>query len=225
MRFYDYIRELVARQFIACACRAMNHRATDREIMQRTLVLVKHSLPTINEGVPAREWSLSGEGRARCISLAKALSQYLPFSLYSSIELKAQETAQFVAESLSLSKQMQVVEGLHEHDRRSTPFLGAPAFEYRVRTFFTHPNELVFGQETAQDALERFSKSITSIITSDAQENIVIVAHGTVITLFTAHYVRVEPFPLWQSLQLPSFVTFSLPSYTLQSIVPQVLPE
>ena len=39
----------------------------------RHLILVKHSLPEIMEDVPAREWILSAEGRARCKRLADRL--------------------------------------------------------------------------------------------------------------------------------------------------------
>ena len=37
-------------------------------------------------------------------------------------------------------------------------------------------------------------------------ENVMLVAHGTVITLFVAVHAKIEPFAFWKRLGLPSFV-------------------
>ncbi|MGI8553669.1 MAG: hypothetical protein ACR2PL_23210, partial [Dehalococcoidia bacterium] len=50
------------------------------------------------------------------------------------------------------------------------------------------------------------------------QKTIVIVAHGTIISLFAARHAFVEPFPLWQSLVLPSFVVLSSETISLQPL-------
>ncbi len=71
------------------------------------LILVKHSLPSIVEDKPAREWNLSNEGRMRSQTLAEKLAPYQPEVIISSIEPKAVQTAEVVAHLLGL--QMHVV--------------------------------------------------------------------------------------------------------------------
>jgi broad specificity phosphatase PhoE len=80
------------------------------------LILVRHSAPEIIPGLPAHQWHLSETGRARCKLLADEMRHYSPEVLVSSVEPKAQETAQLVAAQLGLT--FQTVEGLHEHKRR-----------------------------------------------------------------------------------------------------------
>ena len=58
------------------------------------LVLIRHTLPAIDESVPAFAWSLSVEGRRKCKDRSRSLSNYFPAKVYSSQELKAVETAQ-----------------------------------------------------------------------------------------------------------------------------------
>ena len=79
------------------------------------LILVKQSLPIILESVPARQWTLSEEGRERALELAGKLVNYQPEIVVSSVEPKARETAEARAENLGL--EFRLFEGLHEHDR------------------------------------------------------------------------------------------------------------
>lgn len=177
----------------------------------RQLILVKHSMPEIVPNRPANEWHLSTEGRQRCHELAERLSVYQPAAIVSSVEPKAMETAALLASSLG--RGWETAHDLHEHDRSNVAYLGPAAFEEAVATFFERPTELVFGLETAQQALERFLSAIEAILKKYSTGNSIVVAHGTVITLFVAHYNNVKPFPLWKSLGLPSFLVLSLPSY------------
>lgn len=53
--------------------------------------------------------------------------------------------------------------------------------------------------------------------------NIIIVAHGTVITLFVSRRAGLEPFPFWKRLALPSFVVLSLPDQAVESVVDDIV--
>ena len=77
--------------------------------MKKHLILVKHSLPTIVENVPAHEWELSDVGRVRAHQLAGRLNQYQPEVIVSSVEPKAKETAEIIARKHNL--ELQIVEG------------------------------------------------------------------------------------------------------------------
>jgi broad specificity phosphatase PhoE len=185
------------------------------------LVLIKHSLPEIIPNVPASEWKLSETGRIRCKALAEKIVPYSPDMVISSVEPKAVETAQIIAKHIS--KTFHTFEGLHEHNRTGVDFVSKEQLEASVNAFFKFPEKLVFGNETALQAHERFSKAITSLENEYQNQNLAVVAHGTVITLFVAKAVGLEPFSFWKKLSLPSFVVFSLPQLELVRIVESVL--
>jgi broad specificity phosphatase PhoE len=48
-------------------------------------------------------------------------------------------------------------------------------------------------------------------VESHPNQNLAIVAHGTVISLFVSRLTNADPFLLWKRLGLPSFVVLSLP--------------
>jgi broad specificity phosphatase PhoE len=181
------------------------------------LILVKHSQPQIDPFVPAREWHLSQEGRLRCRPLADKLAVYEPDVIVTSTEPKEVETAKIVAEHID--KPIEVVEGLHEHNRGNVAFYSPQVFDEAVAKFFQRPGELVFGRETALQAQERFSQAIEGVLEKYADENVGIVAHGTVITLFVAAHVKIEPFAFWKRLGLPSFVVMEVPGLEVMEAV------
>src|ERR1044071_8712154 len=131
---------------------------------EKHLILVKHSLPEINENVPARAWHLSEEGRVRAHGLAGKLMAYQPEVIVSSVEPKARETASILAENLGL--EFQEFEGLHEHDRSKSPYYSKNEFQNLVQEFFARPAELVFGSETANEALKRFRQAVDTLLNS-----------------------------------------------------------
>jgi broad specificity phosphatase PhoE len=185
------------------------------------LLLVKHSLPEVLPTIPASQWKLSPAGRVRCEALAERLASYAPDIVISSLEPKAVETAQLVARQMD--KLCRAVEGLHEHDRTGVQFMGREEFESTVRKFFEHPDQLVMGTETANQARERFSKALISIAAEYPDKNLMVVSHGTVITLFVERIAGLEPFSFWKRLDLPSFLVFSLPDHKLITTVESVV--
>jgi len=187
----------------------------------KNIILVKHSLPEIIPTIPAKEWRLSKSGQVRCKALAEKLESYLPDVFISSVEPKAVETAQITASLLN--KPFSIFEGLHEHDRTGVDFLDKEHFEAKVKEFFSFPDRLFLGQETASQATARFSKALTSVEVEHPNKNIVLVAHGTVITLFVEKFNNLESFSFWKKLDLPSFVVLSLPHHKLVKTVEGVV--
>ncbi|KAB8140386.1 histidine phosphatase family protein [Chloroflexia bacterium SDU3-3] len=185
------------------------------------LILVKHSLPTLDPAAPAASWRLAPEGLRRCRALAEHLRAYAPGQIVSSAEPKAQATASAVADALAMP--WRVAEGLEEHHRRSAPFLADEAFRQAVAAMFDRPGELVFGEETADQAAARFGRAVDALAQPAPADPLVVVAHGTVIALHLARRAGVAPFPLWSRLGLPSFVSVELPSYAIGAVVEHVL--
>ena len=159
------------------------------------LILVKHSLPEVAPGVTASRWRLSEEGRRRCEALAGKLAVYDPGGIVSSVEPKAVETAQVVAERL-----------------------GRP-FEAAVAEFFERPGERVFGNETADEAHGRFAGVVRGVLAKYPDGPVVAVTHGTVMALFVARANGLDAFPLWKRLGLPSLIALSGPEMQVVDIV------
>jgi len=159
--------------------------------------------------LPAKLWQLSETGRLRCKVLADKIMPYSPQVIVTSTEPKATETAQIISDLLG--KTFTMVEGLQEHDRSNVAWLDTERFEAKVAEFFRHPQALVSGNETAKQAYGRFASAIAVIINEHPASNIAIIAHGTVISLFVAQVVGVEPFHFWKQLGLPSFAVLPLP--------------
>jgi broad specificity phosphatase PhoE len=188
--------------------------------MMPNLILVRHSLPEIIPSLPAHQWRLSEAGRARCNQLAGKIRAYSPQVVVSSLEPKAQETAQLVADRLGLVSY--TAEGLHEHERTKAQWTGQAEFERKVAEFFEYPQQLVMGEETASQASDRFAGAVMAQIEKHPGSNLAIVAHGTVMALFVARTINVEPFLFWKRLGLPAFVVFALPEMALVTVVEEI---
>lgn len=181
--------------------------------MKKYLILVKHSLPEIVENLPAREWRLSSEGGIRAEKLADRLRNHHPEVIASSVEPKAMETANVIAEKHGLT--VRVFDGLHEHDRNNVPYLSRDQFEGAILEFFEKPDKIVFGNESADQSCERFEQAVHSVLNEYRDKTLVIVAHGTVIALFVSRLTGIPGFLLWKELGLPSFVVIDVQSNTL----------
>lgn len=181
------------------------------------LILVRHSLPEIVENIPAKEWNLSEEGCRRVPSLVERLKQYQPDVIISSVERKAQQTAEIISQSLGLD--IHVVDGLHEHDRSQSPFHLQDDFQNLVENLFKGPDTLVFGNETANQALSRFRWAVESVLNSYGEQTILIVAHGTVISLYVSHLTGIDGYRLWQDLGLPSCIVLGIRSSSLIKMI------
>jgi broad specificity phosphatase PhoE len=143
-------------------------------------------------------------------------AHYRPTKIVASDEPKATQTGSVMAERLRLP--FRVVEGLHEHDRRDGGFLSSEVFAARMRDLFAHPDEVVFGNESASAALARFAKAVDQVVANESGD-VVVVSHGTVMSLFVASRARVNASELWSALGLPSYVSLELPSHRIVEVI------
>jgi len=184
------------------------------------LLLVKHSNSNHNPHQPSYEWALTDEGIARCKPLATHIAPYHPRQLFASTMPRAQQTAQLVSAEFD---NIPIIENplLEEHSRKSNaPYTTVEAFRDNLKQLFAQPDTLIFGDETANQALHRFNQGVDSVLKqADTDENIVIIAHGTVNILFTAQHNAIDNYDLWTRLKLPSIVVLDLPSFTLDSVI------
>jgi broad specificity phosphatase PhoE len=181
--------------------------------MTKYLILVRHSVPEIDEARSASTWHLSREGQFRAHQLALELEPYGPEVILASDEPRARETAEILARHFRLD--LRTSPALREHDRSNVPYLPHEAFQSSVRELFQHPDRQVFGTETADEAHARFYQAVHSILNQHKNETVLIVSHGTVISLFVGRLTGSSDLELWSKLGLPSFVALDLSSSTI----------
>ena len=134
------------------------------------LILIKHARPQIDETQSAPDWHLSDSGRASCTPLAEALRPYKPDLLITSEEPKARETGQLVADALQIPYSS--APNFHEHDRKGVLFIPQETWHTTVKTFFAHPNDLIFGNETANQARLRFTRAVEKTVQTHPHKTI-----------------------------------------------------
>jgi broad specificity phosphatase PhoE len=183
-------------------------------------IFVKHAIPAMRPELPAREWLLKDEGEFQAKVLSLRLKQFLPFALYSSVEPKASRTAEIVGAYFGVP--VTVFPGLEEFDRPALPILTSDEICDLNSVVFRNFNKVVIGQESGADALARFNSAVSRIRIQE-NGNVVVVCHGTVISLFTSHYNSdVDAFELWKSLSCPSYVVMDGNEYRLDHIVDEI---
>jgi broad specificity phosphatase PhoE len=112
-------------------------------------------------------------------------------AIHASTERKAMDGAAIVAERLGLS--YETGEDLGENDRSATGFIAPPEFWDVVREFFGRPHESIRGWERAVDAQTRIVNAVDRILREDETTgDIVVVSHGAVGCLLTAHLQKAE---------------------------------
>jgi broad specificity phosphatase PhoE len=188
----------------------------------RNLVFVRHSQTWPDSDIPSREWFLSKEGRRRCEPLAVRLQPYDLDLIVTSVELKAVETGELVAKRLRIP--CRAAANLHEHERESASYFETRAgFVEAVRNLFAYPDKLIFGDETGLAAKQRFEKAVDSVMVANPRENIAIVTHGTVLSLFVSDLTGCEIYPFWQKLGMPAVLAFSYPTMKLLAQVNEII--
>jgi broad specificity phosphatase PhoE len=188
--------------------------------MTHYLILVRHSISKQEPGISAHGWQLTTEGIARCRVLADRLRPYAPAVIISSEEPKAIQTGQAVADAMNVP--FETEPALHEHRRENVPYGTQAAFEANVKTLLTHPDQLIFGEETGSAACDRFQAAIEAVVARHSGKTLAAVTHGTVMSLFLARTNGVDPVAFWQNLGMPAYVVLTLSDYRLIEVVNDV---
>ncbi|HET7657966.1 MAG TPA: histidine phosphatase family protein [Bacillales bacterium] len=185
-----------------------------------SLVLIKHSMPDVKADIPSKQWTLSDEGRERSVKLAGYLKQYKARCIYTSLEPKAIQTGEVVSNQLNLPHK--TVRDVHENDRTHMKYLPRNEYETIFKEYFANPSKRIVGNETAEDAAKRFDKAVKKVMKEDKERDIILITHGTVMSLFVNEDNDVDVFNLWNSLQLPSIIELSMPDFQIRKIVEEI---
>lgn len=184
------------------------------------LILVRHSISQQDASTASHNWKLTEAGRERCLLLAEALRPYEPVAIISSEEPKARLTAELTAQPLGIPVETEF--GLHEHLRHTEPYGDAATFKASIHALLTRPDALVYGEETGDAARERFRHAIHGILKRHPEQTVAAVTHGTVLSLFLAQTLQIDPVAYWQSIGMPAYLVLSLPDYRLIERVDEV---
>jgi broad specificity phosphatase PhoE len=162
------------------------------------VILVRHALPEIVRGVPSSEWGLSEAGREDCVLLAHALPPDLAPVVYSSGIPKAMETAAVIA--LRRGLRTAVDARLREVDQ-------PPEWveDHRAKVLGYLAGRDGFDWEPREQAVARFDAAIGDIVASGDGDagDVVVVAHGLVMTLWVATVAEINAGAWWEALTLP----------------------
>ena len=185
------------------------------------LILIKHAPPEVNPTISSEQWRLGEKGRRLCQPLAERVRPFAPTRVFTSPEPKAIETGEELAQRLGIKTESR--QGLAEHDRRDVPHMRSGEFISMIELLFRRPRERVLGNESAQEALERFERAIGSVAAEHPDESVAVITHGTVLALFLArHNPDRRGFDLWRQLGLPSFVVVNTPDFKIDQMVEKV---
>jgi broad specificity phosphatase PhoE len=172
--------------------------------MLQRIVLIRHAMPRIEEGIPSANWDLSPEGTVAAAALAAHLTGFAFAAIASSPEPKAVGTALAIAGALKLP--VEVDDGLAEQKRSSVGFLPRAQIEAGIRRLFESPSALVFGDETADAAHDRFAAAIARQAAKGARD-IAVATHGTILSIYAArHHALPGVFAFWKSLKTPDAI-------------------
>lgn len=183
----------------------------------RHLLLVRHAAVVVDPARPAAAWLLSADGRAACAALADVVRRFAPVAIVSSLEPKARDTAAALADALGVA--WETAPDLHEHDRSGVPVMDATAWRHALRAALERPDDLVLGRETARAAAARFTRAVSAALAHHPAGDLVVVAHGTVISLLVAAHNDVDAFAFWERLGMPSLVVLEVPGLRLGDVV------
>ena len=179
------------------------------------LLLIRHFEPILDPDNPPSKWEFSDRGRQRAQALGAYLLENGTTALYSSQETKAFQTAKHAGTVAGLSTV--AIQDFREHDREKIAIIGSDR-EHRARVIdcIRKPDELVLGSETVGAALKRFAAAIHKIMEPvdaiDHERTVAVVSHGTVISVFIAGMLGIDPIPVWESLGLPGLVEIDWPN-------------
>lgn len=152
--------------------------------MNNTFYFLRHAETRVDKTLPVSKWTLSKNGMKQAQELAKRDVFDDVDIIISSDEEKAYQTAKTIAEKLG--KSIVRIPELNEIDRDKGGFLGKEEFDETVKFCLTNLDKSIRNWETANSALERFSKKIEEIDSRFENKKILIVSHGCVINLYFA---------------------------------------
>jgi broad specificity phosphatase PhoE len=149
-----------------------------------TLILVRHAETKVDENIKISKWILTEKGKNESRELFNLDLFNDVDIIMTSDEEKAYQTAYPL--SKKLNKEIVREQNLNEIMRDYGRFLEKDEYINNMKLCMENRDQSFNNWETANTALERFSKKIEEIDSNYSNKKILIVSHGGVINLYFA---------------------------------------
>jgi broad specificity phosphatase PhoE len=164
-----------------------------------SLYLVRHGRPVVDPGRDASEWELDPAGFDDVWALRESGRLPSHGAWFTSPERKAVATAQLLTDA-----DVAVVDGLREHVRHGWQ----EDFHALVQQAFAEPDSAASeGWEPLATCRERVAAAVRGILVEHADEDVVLVGHGTAWTLVVAELTGAPPdLDRWRTMAFPDVI-------------------
>ncbi|MFX0062282.1 MAG: histidine phosphatase family protein [Candidatus Hermodarchaeota archaeon] len=171
--------------------------------MVNTFYFLRHAQTTVDLSRPSKEWVLSEIGIKQCRELASSNIFSKIDVIICSTEKKTSLTAQPFAELVN--KPIFTHTGLNEIGSDKLPLQNTQEFEKLRLKCFKNLDYAEYGWESSRNALKRLKSAIGEINTQYTDKTILIVSHGTILSLYFADLLGIinrgtEVFKRWKQL-------------------------
>ena len=181
--------------------------------MGRGLILVRHAMPEVVQGVSSTTWGLAESSREDCVLLAHHLPELLAPVVYTSPQPKVLETANVIA--LRRGLRVATDDRLREADQ-------PPEWidDYRPVAASYVAGNFVPGWEPQAAVARRFGEAVGDALNASPGEgDLVIVDHGLALTLFLSTRAKIAREPFWRALSFPDAWRLDLETGALERLV------
>ncbi len=152
--------------------------------MNNTLIFLRHGETKKDKSVPVAEWVLTEEGQKATADLINTGVFDDVDIIISSGETKAYQTVEPLAKNLG--KEITKIPELNEIGRGEGETMTTEEYRKMKVKIFKDLDFTDHGWETANHALNRFKEAVEKINAQYEDKNIILAAHGTVMTLYFA---------------------------------------
>ena len=152
--------------------------------MNNTFYFLRHGETEKDLNVLISQWKLSEKGEEQARKLADENTFSEVDIVIASTEEKAYQTAKPIADKLK--REIIRIEEISELNRDKGGFMGAENYEKTLKYCLENLDKSLHNWETAEHALERFSKKIEQIDKEYENKKILVVGHGFIINLYFA---------------------------------------
>jgi len=152
--------------------------------MNNTLIFLRHAKTKIDKSIPISDWILTKEGLREAKNIVNIPEFQDTNVIISSGEKKAHDTVRPLAKKLN--KKIIQINELNELKRFNGETLTSEEYEKMKVKIFKDLDYTDHGWETSKHALNRFKKAVEKIDKKYENKKVLIVTHGTVMTLYFA---------------------------------------
>jgi broad specificity phosphatase PhoE len=160
------------------------------------LYLITHAHTQIDPAQDAVTWQLSSAGMAQ----AERLAAHPFWATIDRIIVSSERKTSLTVAPLLAQRNLPITSERRFDEVHRPGWVDA--YSERVRAFFASPGQSIGGWESADHALHRVLAGVAAHIAPDRSEQVALVSHGLVLSLYRAHLLAQWPpdFEAWRRL-------------------------